>query len=30
VAIAMHLKADRIVTPDRRWPKLPIKVVFAS
>jgi predicted nucleic acid-binding protein len=27
VAIAMHLKADRILTTDRRWPKLPVKVV---
>ena len=29
VAIAMHLKADRILTTDRRWPKLPVKVVVA-
>jgi predicted nucleic acid-binding protein len=29
VAIAMHLKADRILTTDRRWPKLPVKVVLA-
>jgi predicted nucleic acid-binding protein len=29
VAIAMHLKADRIVTTDRRWPKLPVTVVVA-
>jgi predicted nucleic acid-binding protein len=27
VAIAMHLKADRILTTDRGWPKLPVKVV---
>ena len=29
VAIAMHLRADRILTTDRRWPKLPVKVVLA-
>lgn len=29
VAIAMHLKADRILTTDRRWPKLPVEVVVA-
>ena len=29
VAIAMHLKADRILTTDRRWRKLPVKVVVA-
>lgn len=29
VAIAMHLKADRILTTDRRWPKVPISVVVA-
>ena len=29
VAIAVHLKADRILTTDRRWPKLPIEVLVA-
>jgi predicted nucleic acid-binding protein len=29
VAIAMHLKADRVLTTDRRWPKLAVKVVVA-
>jgi predicted nucleic acid-binding protein len=29
VAIAMHLRADRILTTDRRWPKLPVEVVVA-
>jgi predicted nucleic acid-binding protein len=29
VAIAIHLKADRILTTDRRWPRLPVKVVVA-
>jgi predicted nucleic acid-binding protein len=29
VAIAIHLGADRILTTDRRWPKLPIDVVVA-
>jgi predicted nucleic acid-binding protein len=29
VAIAMHLTADRVLTTDRRWPKLPIQVVVA-
>lgn len=29
VAIAIHLKADRILTTDRRWPKLSIPVVVA-
>lgn len=29
VAIAIHLKADRILTTDRRWPKLPVKVGVA-
>ncbi len=29
VAIALHLKANRILTTDRRWPKLPVKVVVA-
>jgi predicted nucleic acid-binding protein len=29
VAIAMHLKADRILTTDRRWPKLSFAVVVA-
>lgn len=29
VAIAMHLKADRILTTDRRWPKVPVKVLVA-
>lgn len=27
VATAMHLNADRILTTDRRWPKLPVNVV---
>jgi predicted nucleic acid-binding protein len=29
VAIAMHLDADRILTTDRRWPKLPVDVLIA-
>ena len=29
VATGIHLKADRILTTDRRWPKLPIKVEVA-
>ena len=29
VAVAMHLKADRILTTDRRWPKLPVEVLVA-
>ncbi len=29
MAIAMHLKADRVLTTDRRWPMLPVKVVVA-
>ncbi|MBA2632679.1 MAG: type II toxin-antitoxin system VapC family toxin [Chloroflexi bacterium] len=29
VATAIHLKADRILTTDRRWPKLPVKVEVA-
>lgn len=29
VATAIHLKADRILTTDRRWPKLPITVEVA-
>ena len=29
VATAMHLKANRILTPDQRWPKLPIAVLVA-
>ena len=29
VAIAMHLKATRILTTDRRWPKLPLQVIVA-
>lgn len=29
VAIAMHLRADRILTTDRRWPKLPVEVLVA-
>lgn len=29
VATALHLKADRILTTDRRWPKLPVQVVVA-
>jgi predicted nucleic acid-binding protein len=29
VAIALHLKADRILTTDRRWPKVPMEVVIA-
>lgn len=29
VAVAMHLKADRILTTDRRWPKLSVDVLVA-
>ena len=29
VASALHLKADRIFTTDRRWPRLPIPVEVA-
>ena len=29
VATAMHLKANRILTTDPRWPKLPIAVLVA-
>lgn len=29
VAIAMHLDADRILTTDRRWPRLPVQIVVA-
>lgn len=29
VAAAIQLKADRIITTDRRWPKLPIRVDVA-
>ena len=29
VAIAIHLGADRILTTDRRWPKLPVEVLVA-
>ena len=29
VAIAMHLRADRILTTDRRWPKVPVTIVVA-
>lgn len=29
VALAMHLGADRVLTTDRRWPKLPINVTIA-
>jgi predicted nucleic acid-binding protein len=28
-AIAMHLKAHRILTTDRRWPNLPVDVLVA-
>ena len=28
-AIAIHLKAARILTTDRRWPKLPVEVLVA-
>lgn len=30
VAIALHLRADRILTTDRRWPKLPVRVLVAA
>lgn len=29
VAIALHLRADRILTTDRRWPKVAVPVVVA-
>lgn len=29
VATAMHLKADRIITTDRRWPNVPVEVLVA-
>jgi len=29
VAIAVHLGADRILTTDRRWPKVPVQVLVA-
>ena len=29
VATAMHLRADRILTTDRRWPNLPVRVEVA-
>jgi predicted nucleic acid-binding protein len=29
VATALHLKADRVLTTDRRWPKLPVTVLVA-
>ena len=29
VAVAMHLNADRILTTDRRWPKLSLDVLVA-
>jgi hypothetical protein len=29
VAIAIHLDADRILTTDRRWPKVPVEVLVA-
>ncbi len=29
VATALHLKADRILTTDRQWPKLPVRVEVA-
>lgn len=29
VAVAMHLKANRILTTDRRWPRLPVDVEIA-
>ena len=29
VACAIHLEADRIITTDRRWPKLPMRVDIA-
>ena len=29
VAVALHLKADRILTTDRRWPKLQVAVLVA-
>lgn len=30
VAIAVHMGADRILTTDRRWPKVPVEVLVAS
>jgi predicted nucleic acid-binding protein len=29
VASAVHLDADRVLTTDRRWPKLPVEVLVA-
>ena len=29
VAVAIHLNADRILTTDRRWPKVPVEVLVA-